>query len=309
MRTFLFEAADWESGIQWLEAMLTAAGRDINAAAWTVLQNDKPPQACREWIEAAIEGDVLAIKSMLADGEDINSLDLEKRSALHWCCYELDLSGIEFLVEHGARMNAADKDGVTPFLLAVHALGHSGEHEKLLRYLIASGANPLMTDANGFNALHYAAYYGNARVAMCIVRALKLLPGAQIRYLPKLLHADSTRLNVSGDIFDSENDNEAELRLGVYLQGKTPFEIATCMLEAHLVRFTNEVAIANYRRVRHLLGHYERIVHEHPNAHSWEVVAAPDGSVAKVIARTVREKHSGQTAFRTTTWTGEGTCP
>lgn len=60
-------------------------------------------------------------------------------------------SSVEALLEQGAKVNQADREGVTPLMLAV-----ARRHEKVVEVLLAHGADIAAEDVNGRNAMDYA---------------------------------------------------------------------------------------------------------------------------------------------------------
>lgn len=90
-----------------------------------------------------------AVRALLANGANPNKRDSEQKTALH---YATDPDIVRALVEAGANVNARDYQGETPFISAV-ARGSSIE---VLQTFIDAGANPLLQDRAGHNALLHA---------------------------------------------------------------------------------------------------------------------------------------------------------
>jgi ankyrin repeat protein len=128
--------------------------------------------------------ELLQKNSTLIDARDLSS----GRTALHIAAENREYSWLSYLLGKGANPNIADKNGVTPLLLAsqmgfveaVNALAQSGAkvdtpnntgetplisavHRRdiaMLRVLLLSGANPDRTDNSGRSARDYAALAG-----------------------------------------------------------------------------------------------------------------------------------------------------
>lgn len=68
------------------------------------------------------------------------------------------------LLGAGADVNARNRAGVTPLMLAVNS-GHSG----LIDLFLRSDADASMTDSQGNTALHIAAAHGFASIAQALL--------------------------------------------------------------------------------------------------------------------------------------------
>lgn len=81
-----------------------------------------------------------------------------------------DLPAVDRALRAGARVNAAADGlgtlpaGVTPLMLAA-AGDQAGTDARIISLLLAHGARPAARDANGWTALHHAAFAGNAAAA------------------------------------------------------------------------------------------------------------------------------------------------
>ena len=80
--------------------------------------NDMRPviAVCREKVD---KDTVERLKSILKKGGDINEVDDEYRSPLHWACENNSIELVKILVEAGADVNAREKNGDTPLITAV----------------------------------------------------------------------------------------------------------------------------------------------------------------------------------------------
>lgn len=88
-------------------------------------------------VEAASGGDTAAMEVCLNAGADVNTIDYDKRTALHLTVAEGHLAAVKWLIEEkGAAMNHQDRLGITPL---EEALITRRSHD-MVRYLREAGA-------------------------------------------------------------------------------------------------------------------------------------------------------------------------
>ena len=143
--------------------------------------------------QAANSGSLVAVKSFLRKGVEINSTIILNETPLHIAVHSGKLEIIKYLIEQGADFNAINAFEETPLLIAVRSgnleivqyLHEHGErlnaldnnlYETLLRaavcsdkleiiqYLREQGANLNAVDDAGITLLHVAAYSGNLNI-------------------------------------------------------------------------------------------------------------------------------------------------
>ncbi|XP_062983600.1 ankyrin repeat and SOCS box protein 11 isoform X2 [Elgaria multicarinata webbii] len=68
--------------------------------------------------EAAFQGRLLSLKTMIAQGFNVNIVTIDRVSALHEACLGGHVACAKVLLEHGARVNAVTVDGITPLFNA-----------------------------------------------------------------------------------------------------------------------------------------------------------------------------------------------
>jgi ankyrin repeat protein len=92
------------------------------------------------------EGDALsAVKTLTTLGVDVNAADATGNTALHGAVNNGYNAIIQFLFDHGADLNAKDKDGWTPLNVAEIYRNNFREHKEsaaLLRKLGAKESTP-----------------------------------------------------------------------------------------------------------------------------------------------------------------------
>ncbi|HSA34061.1 MAG TPA: ankyrin repeat domain-containing protein [bacterium] len=158
----------------------------------------KTQEEIDEFVSAAREGDLNAVKAFYNTGGDINKPNARGQTALMWAAQRGHLEVVKFLVQLGANANAADTDRQEPVLMWATKKGHKA----VVEFLIASGSDvnqgdqfketPLMdaaryghkdlcelllnkrarvndTDVNGESALMWAAANGHAEVVKYLI--------------------------------------------------------------------------------------------------------------------------------------------
>jgi ankyrin repeat protein len=71
---------------------------------------------------------------------------------------------VETFIRAGININAKDKDGATPLMIA----SEKGDTE-MTRVLLKDGADPNASDVDGYTALMFASYSGNLEIARLLV--------------------------------------------------------------------------------------------------------------------------------------------
>lgn len=90
-----------------------------------------------ELMRAALAGDTVNMRELLAAGADVNAKDGEGRTALMFAVTNMHTDIARELLEHGADVNATANDGGTALMLAAS----SGDTEGV-RALLRKGADP-----------------------------------------------------------------------------------------------------------------------------------------------------------------------
>jgi hypothetical protein len=128
--------------------------------------------------EAAKEGDLAKVKSLIAEGSDVNVGDENGLTPLHLAAYRGHKDVAEVLIINGANVNAADKTDSTP----LHLAANKG-HKDVAELLILNGANAnAVTTGKGWSGtkwtpLGYAIYKSRKDIA-----ELLILNGADVNY-------------------------------------------------------------------------------------------------------------------------------
>jgi ankyrin repeat protein len=107
--------------------------------------------------DAIMNGDKAQVRTLLQQKADVNGVQPDGSTALHWAASKNDLETVNLLLKAGASAKAANRYGITP--LAEAALSGSGA---VIEALLKAGAdaNALVTE-DGETALMAAARVGN----------------------------------------------------------------------------------------------------------------------------------------------------
>ncbi|HLF12198.1 MAG TPA: ankyrin repeat domain-containing protein [Gammaproteobacteria bacterium] len=118
-------------------------------------------------VDAAMNGDVKAVRSLLRQTVDVNATQPDGMTALHWAVHRNDAEMASLLLGAGADFRAANRTGARPLYLA----SVNGSPE-LIKLLLDAGedANAVLT-TEGETVLMLTAYTGNpAAVAVLLDR-------------------------------------------------------------------------------------------------------------------------------------------
>jgi uncharacterized protein len=118
--------------------------------------------------DAAMDGNVDAVQSLLRAGEDVNEPQPDGMTALHWAADRNDQRVARLLLDAGADVTARTRIGeYTPLLVA----SRRGNVE-VIQALLEAGADPnLRTTTAGTSALHFAAASGRSGALRALLSA------------------------------------------------------------------------------------------------------------------------------------------
>lgn len=115
--------------------------------------------------DAAMRGDVEAVRALLRDGADVNAAQGDGMTALHWAAQNGDGELAEVLIYAGANLEAVTRVGAyTP----LHLASKTG-HVTVVRRLLGAGADPNTPTATGVIPLHFAAGAGSPETIRVLV--------------------------------------------------------------------------------------------------------------------------------------------
>jgi ankyrin repeat protein len=135
---------------------LTRLGRRVFAAATLIFIAATAPDA--PIADAAMRGDVAAVRTLIAQGADVNAPQGDGMTALHWAAELGSAELAQVLIRAGAKLEATTRLGAfTP----LHIAGEM-ESVEVIRVLLAAGASPnAVSNLGGETPLHFAAQTGS----------------------------------------------------------------------------------------------------------------------------------------------------
>ena len=139
--------------------VIAAAGVGLPGAAHAAA--DDPP-----FVAAARDGNVAAVRDLLARGVDVDAASVDGTTALHWAVHRDRPEVVRLLVEAGADVSAANRYGVPPIALAA-----TNGSASVIEQLLDAGADPNASMPGGETALMTAARAGPADAVRVLLRA------------------------------------------------------------------------------------------------------------------------------------------
>jgi len=121
------------------------------------------------------KGCVADVRQAIATGADVNALDRENISALHWAVISMSTDVVRVLIEHGARVRTVNAYHQTPLHSAVFRgsfeclrIMLGGEFETSSRILDMTNMEGIQKQEN---CLHLACEFGNVRIAQLLLQS------------------------------------------------------------------------------------------------------------------------------------------
>lgn len=100
-----------------------------------------------------------AVKKSILSGFDVNSKDKNYRTALHIAVENENLELVRFLIERGAKVNAKNKDNLTPIMMLEESFGNDDKNIlEILRLLISKDADVNLQNGSKETLLMWACF-------------------------------------------------------------------------------------------------------------------------------------------------------
>ena len=114
--------------------------------------------------DAVMRGDKVALRALLQQKADVNALQVDGASAMHWAVYRDDLEAVDLLINAGAKVDIKNREGVTPLHMA-SLYGNS----KIMSRLLKAGADAKQRGPAGETMLMLAARNGNPEAITLLI--------------------------------------------------------------------------------------------------------------------------------------------
>ena len=117
-------------------------------------------------VEAVKSQDSESVRTLLAEGVDVNAAQADGATALHWAAYRDDHDSAVLLIEAGANSNVANDLGATPLWLAAN-----NGSAAMIKRLLDAGANPNAALLEGETPIMTASRTGTADAVRLLLAA------------------------------------------------------------------------------------------------------------------------------------------
>jgi ankyrin repeat protein len=115
---------------------------------------------------AVMNGDRDAVRLLLKEKANVNAAQGDGMTALHWAAFRDDLEIGQLLVQNGANVKAATRNGaLTPIFMAA-----KNGSPRMLELLLKGGADANTADVNGTTVLMIAATAGNPEAVQVLLK-------------------------------------------------------------------------------------------------------------------------------------------
>jgi len=116
-------------------------------------QPEKINEFSKSLLQAAADGNIAQVKSLLSKGAEINARDERGLTPLHHAASRGHNDIVDLLISKGADTNSKDKWGYTPLYYAIWY-----ENKDIVKLLITKGADVNLKPEKGYPPLHYAVW-------------------------------------------------------------------------------------------------------------------------------------------------------
>ena len=187
---------------------LVVVGMALGAALMLSAGN---PASDSPLADAVMRGDSAGLRMLLKQGVDVNEVQGDGMTALHWAASRGNIAATRMLVSAGARLDPVTRNGnYTP----LHLAAQNGRAETV-RALLAAGANVnALTSSGGASALHFAASSGDAATVEALIEKGAPVNGRESAFsqTPLMWAAAANRVSAITALIKRGADIEAETR-------------------------------------------------------------------------------------------------
>jgi len=118
------------------ESQQTAPAPETKPVAPIPETQSAKPEANKQLLDAAAEGDIKVVKELLTNGANVGAKNAGGETVLNLAVFCGHKEIVELLIENGANVNERYDSGETPLHLAAHL-----EHKEIVELLIKNGAD------------------------------------------------------------------------------------------------------------------------------------------------------------------------
>ena len=186
-------------------------------------------------VEAAKNGDLLAVKSILAqDPSKLNATDEDHYTALHWACMRAHWDVARYLIERGADVNVVGGDGGTQINWAVHH-----DNVEIVKLMIEKRAKLNIRNQWGMTELHTAIWRGNIHAVDYLLDhgsdpSIKTNEGwTAMHYAYRSGHDKVIELLKNRGISLDVQDNQGRYPQHLYFKKPNPVQLSTGELDEY----------------------------------------------------------------------------
>lgn len=113
---------------------------------------------------ASMEGHLEIVKYLIESGADVNILDKERDTPLHYASDNGNLDTVKYLIQHGAKINIQNEYDETPLHKA-----SDNQHLKIVKFLLKNNANINIQNNFGDTPLHIASDKDNLKLVKILI--------------------------------------------------------------------------------------------------------------------------------------------
>ncbi len=150
------------------------------------------------------------LEKLKSDGADINDVQRDGMSALHWAVWYDHASMVAWLLKNGARADAPNRYEVRPLAIACQ-----NGNDEIVRLLLDAGADPHATRRGGETPLMTASRTGNLSIVDRLIRAGAHVNDCDVKNQTALMWAaDEGHASVVKRLIEADADFDKPLSSG-----------------------------------------------------------------------------------------------